>query len=102
MYRRDPWRPTRDYVGPEREECGFRARRRLCDQQPIGAFALSYRPRAGGGNAGTVAEALDLATPPPQFRSHFTAGSYRRQIQGLARGTNAVLGLTLENRLFLV
>jgi uncharacterized protein with beta-barrel porin domain len=37
------------------------------NQQPIGAFALSYRPRAGGGNAGAVAEALDLATPPPQF-----------------------------------
>jgi outer membrane autotransporter protein len=37
------------------------------NQQPIGAFALSYQPRGGGGNAGAVAEALDLATPPPQF-----------------------------------
>jgi hypothetical protein len=37
------------------------------NQQPIGAFALSYQPRGGGGNAGAVAEALDLAIPPPQF-----------------------------------
>jgi outer membrane autotransporter protein len=37
------------------------------NQQPIGVFALSYQPRGGGGNAGAVAEALDLAVPPPQF-----------------------------------
>ena len=35
--------------------------------QPIGAYALAYRPRAGGGNAGSVANALDHATPPPLF-----------------------------------
>ena len=35
--------------------------------QPIGQQALSYRPRAGGGNAGAVAAALDTATPPPLF-----------------------------------
>ncbi|WP_026606563.1 autotransporter outer membrane beta-barrel domain-containing protein [Methylocapsa acidiphila] len=35
--------------------------------QPIGAFALAYAPRAGGGNAGAVAKALDHATPPPLF-----------------------------------
>jgi outer membrane autotransporter protein len=35
--------------------------------QPIGLHALSYRPRAGGGNVGTVATALDTATPPPLF-----------------------------------
>ncbi len=35
--------------------------------QPIGAYALAYAPRAGGGNAGAVANALDHATPPPLF-----------------------------------
>jgi outer membrane autotransporter protein len=29
------------------------------NQQPIGAYALLYAPRAGGGNAGSVASALD-------------------------------------------
>jgi Autotransporter beta-domain len=37
------------------------------NQQPMGAFALSYRPRGGSGNAGAVAAALDLGIPPPQF-----------------------------------
>ena len=37
------------------------------DQQPVGANALWYQPRAGGGNAGAVANALDHATPPPLF-----------------------------------
>ncbi|HUI21637.1 MAG TPA: autotransporter outer membrane beta-barrel domain-containing protein [Methylocella sp.] len=35
--------------------------------QPIGAYALAYAPRAGGGNTGAVASALDHATPPPLF-----------------------------------
>ena len=35
--------------------------------QPIGAFALAYVPRAGGGNDGAVAYALDHATPPALF-----------------------------------
>jgi uncharacterized protein YhjY with autotransporter beta-barrel domain len=35
--------------------------------QPIGQQALSYRPRAGGGNTGAIAAALDTATPPPLF-----------------------------------
>ena len=35
--------------------------------QPIGAFALAYAPRAGGGNTGAVAYALDHATPPALF-----------------------------------
>lgn len=37
------------------------------DAQPIGAAALSYRPRAGAGNAGAVARALDFAPPPALF-----------------------------------
>lgn len=37
------------------------------DQQLIGAAALSYRPRAGSGNALAVATALDRATPPALF-----------------------------------
>lgn len=37
------------------------------NRQPIGAFALAYRPRGGGGNVGAVAAALDDATPPPLF-----------------------------------
>jgi uncharacterized protein YhjY with autotransporter beta-barrel domain len=37
------------------------------NQQPIGASALSYRVRAGTGNAFAVATALDLATPPALF-----------------------------------
>lgn len=37
------------------------------NQQPVGAYALAYAPRAGGGNAGAVANALDHATPPPLF-----------------------------------
>ncbi len=37
------------------------------NQQLIGAYALSYRPRAGFGNAGAVASALDLAMPPALF-----------------------------------
>ena len=37
------------------------------NQQPIGAYALSYRPRAGTGNSFAVAQALDLATPPPLY-----------------------------------
>lgn len=35
--------------------------------QPIGAYALAYVPRAGAGNAGAVAFALDHALPPPLF-----------------------------------
>ena len=35
--------------------------------QSIGAFALAYAPRAGGGNTGAVAYALDRATPPALF-----------------------------------
>ncbi len=35
--------------------------------QAIGAYALAYAPRAGSGNAGAVAGALDHATPPPLF-----------------------------------
>jgi hypothetical protein len=35
--------------------------------QPIGTYALAYAPRAGGGNTGAVASALDHATPPPLF-----------------------------------
>lgn len=37
------------------------------NRQPIGQFALAYAPRAGGGNAGAVANALDHAPPPPLF-----------------------------------
>lgn len=37
------------------------------NQQLIGAKALAYAPRAGGGNAGAVAQALDRATPPQLF-----------------------------------
>jgi outer membrane autotransporter protein len=37
------------------------------NQQPIGAYALSYRPRAVPGNSYNVAQALDLATPPPLY-----------------------------------
>jgi outer membrane autotransporter protein len=37
------------------------------NQQPIGAAALSYRPRAGLGNPLAVATALDTATPPALF-----------------------------------
>jgi outer membrane autotransporter protein len=37
------------------------------NQQPIGALALSYQPRGGSGNAGAVADALDLTIPSPQF-----------------------------------
>jgi hypothetical protein len=39
----------------------------FANAQPIGAFALAYAPRAGGGNAGAVANALDHAIPPPLF-----------------------------------
>ena len=35
--------------------------------QALGPFALAYAPRAGGGNAGAVAHALDHAIPPPLF-----------------------------------
>ena len=35
--------------------------------QALGPFALAYAPRAGRGNAGAVAHALDHATPPPLF-----------------------------------
>ena len=37
------------------------------NQQPVGAYALAYAPRAGGGNASVVANALDHATPPPLY-----------------------------------
>ncbi|MGK9168498.1 autotransporter outer membrane beta-barrel domain-containing protein [Inquilinus limosus] len=37
------------------------------NRQLIGAKALAYGPRAGGGNAGAIAEALDRATPPQLF-----------------------------------
>ncbi len=35
--------------------------------QPIGAYALAYVPRAGSGNAGAIAYALDHATLPALF-----------------------------------
>ncbi len=35
--------------------------------QPIVGYALAYAPRAGGGNPGAVAYALDHASPPPLF-----------------------------------
>lgn len=35
--------------------------------QPILGYALAYAPRAGGGNPGAVATALDHALPPPLF-----------------------------------
>jgi len=35
--------------------------------QPIVGYALAYAPRAGGGNPGAVANALDHALPPPLF-----------------------------------
>ncbi|MFE0758264.1 autotransporter domain-containing protein [Inquilinus sp. NPDC058860] len=37
------------------------------NRQLIGDKALAYAPRAGGGNAGAIAEALDRATPPQLF-----------------------------------
>jgi outer membrane autotransporter protein len=37
------------------------------NQQPIGAYALSYRPLGGPGNTGVVAAALDSAAAPQQF-----------------------------------
>ncbi|MEF3365570.1 autotransporter outer membrane beta-barrel domain-containing protein [Methylocystis sp. 9N] len=37
------------------------------NRQSIGLFALAYGPRAGGGNPGTVAFALDHAIFPAQF-----------------------------------
>lgn len=37
------------------------------NRQLIGDKALAYAPRAGGGNAGAIAEALDHATPPQLF-----------------------------------
>ena len=37
------------------------------NQQPINGYALSYRPRAGFGNSGSVATALDTALPPRLF-----------------------------------
>jgi uncharacterized protein YhjY with autotransporter beta-barrel domain len=37
------------------------------NRQPIATYALAYRPRAGFGNAGAVAAALDLAMPPALF-----------------------------------
>ena len=39
------------------------------NQQPIGAAALLYGPRAGGGNAGVVAAALDRGPYPAPFTS---------------------------------
>jgi outer membrane autotransporter protein len=37
------------------------------NRQLIGDKALAYAPRAGGGNAGAIGEALDRATPPQLF-----------------------------------
>jgi uncharacterized protein YhjY with autotransporter beta-barrel domain len=37
------------------------------NRQPIATYALAYRPKAGFGNAGAVAAALDLAMPPALF-----------------------------------
>ncbi len=37
------------------------------NRQAIGAFALAYTPAAGGSNVGSVANALDHATPPPLY-----------------------------------
>jgi|GEM_PF-2524275 len=37
------------------------------NRQLIGDKALAYGPRAGGGNAGAIGEALDRATPPQLF-----------------------------------
>ena len=37
--------------------------------QTIGVYALAYVPRAGSGNAGAIAYALDHATPPALFTS---------------------------------
>lgn len=37
------------------------------NQQPIGAYALAYRPRAGAGNTFAVATALDTTAQPQQF-----------------------------------
>ena len=45
----------------------FFSRSNYINAQPIVGYALAYAPRAGGGNPGAVAYALDHALPPPLF-----------------------------------
>ena len=45
--------------GPNCQGLQFLPASDYINQQAIGAFALAYQPRAGGGNAGAVAAALD-------------------------------------------
>ncbi len=70
-----PWGhggPPQEYLIGTSPNPGCQGAQRLppgdyVNQQPVGAFALAYLPRAGGGNAGAVAYALDHAAPPPAF-----------------------------------
>jgi hypothetical protein len=60
-------------IGPSGAGCGLGSSPGLFDRsnfingQDIGAYALAYVPRAGSGNAGAVAFALDHAIFPAQF-----------------------------------
>jgi hypothetical protein len=46
---------------------GFVPAANFINRQALGAAALAYGPRAGGGNTGAVASALDRGAFPAQF-----------------------------------
>ena len=54
-------------AGPNCLDVQFLGIENYLNQQAIGAFALLYAPRAGGGNAGAVAGALDQGPYPEPF-----------------------------------
>ncbi|VFU10711.1 conserved exported protein of unknown function [Methylocella tundrae] len=74
-YPAGPWGkggPAQEYLIGTSANPGCEGAQRLppsdyVNQQPVGAYALAYTPRAGGGNAGAVANALDHAMLPPLF-----------------------------------
>jgi outer membrane autotransporter protein len=53
--------------GPNCQGLQFLPASDYINQQPIGSYALLYGPRAGGGNAGAVAAALDRGPYPKPF-----------------------------------